>query len=365
MAPTEKTLDYASYLKIDEVLQCQVPQSRLKGREAHDEMLFIIVHQVYELWFRQILHELNSIHHLFKKPQVTDEGMGSCVARLERITKIQKILMDQVAILETMTPMDFLDFRDLLYPASGFQSFQFRMIENRLGLKSDHRVKIDQNSYLNRLDEKHRETVRSIEKDASLFDLVEDWLERTPFVQMNDFSFWQSYRESVDKMLSEDEASIRSNPFLNESSRSHELEQLKKTRASFEIVHNEELMNEAIKEQRWRLSHKATLAALFIHLYREEPALQMPFKVLSLFSEIDESFTAWRSRHAQLALRMLGSKIGTGGSSGAEYLQRAANSHRIFFDITRLATFLIPRGRLPRLPKDVKMKLAFRYSELT
>ena len=104
--------------------------------EVHDEMLFIIIHQTYELWFKQILHELDSIINMFHDNYVHEEKVGMVVSRFDRIIQIQKLLIDQVSILETMTPMDFLEFRDLLTPSSGFQSAQFRQIENRVSFRS-------------------------------------------------------------------------------------------------------------------------------------------------------------------------------------------------------------------------------------
>jgi len=357
-------VEYTEYLQIDRLLGSQLPESRKAGREAHDETLFIVVHQVYELWFMQILHELNSIRKFFLEPKLKDEALGICVARLERITRIQNLMLEQIPVLETMTPMDFLDFRDLLYPASGFQSFQFRLVENRLGLDPTKRQLYDRESYLTRLSEKHRAEVIASESEPSLFLLLEKWLERTPFLQVKDFSFWNAYRSTVDQMLSIDEEGVKSNPHLNEEGRKIQLEQMAKTRASFEMVHDESKLNEAIKDGRWRLSHKATLATLFIYLYRDEPAVQLPYKLLSLLTDIDENFTSWRARHSQMALRMIGTKIGTGGSAGAEYLQKAAASHRIYFDLTRLATFLIPRRLLPTLPSEIKTMLAFHYQVL-
>src|SRR5215470_4039776 len=127
-------VDYAEYLKLDRLLSSQEPKSAAYGRPAHDEMLFIVVHQAYELWFKQILHELDSVLALFRADSVDERSIGTAVSRLDRIVEIQKLLVDQLRVLETMTPLDFLDFRDMLVPASGFESVQFRLIENKLGL---------------------------------------------------------------------------------------------------------------------------------------------------------------------------------------------------------------------------------------
>src|SRR5260221_2792489 len=141
--PKNAGVDYGEYLRLGALLACQSPKSAELGRPAHDEMLFVVVHQVYELWFKQILHELDSVMGLFRSDSVDERSIGVAAARLTRITEIQKILVDQLHVLETMTPLDFLEFRDLLVPASGFQSWQFRIIENTLGLRSARRAAME------------------------------------------------------------------------------------------------------------------------------------------------------------------------------------------------------------------------------
>ena len=121
-------LTYGRYLKVEELLQLQQPLS--EGPE-HDEMLFIIIHQVYELWFKQILHELEKLKSSFQEVQ-----RGKALHTLKRIRSILKVLVSQVDVLETMTPLEFLSFRERLQSASGFQSCQFRVLEFTLGLKN-------------------------------------------------------------------------------------------------------------------------------------------------------------------------------------------------------------------------------------
>ena len=120
------SIHYNSYLQIDKLLECQTLRSEELGVPAHDEMLFIITHQVYELWFKQMNHELRSVLDLFDDGTVNEKNMGVAVARLHRVGEILELMIKQIGILETMTPLDFLDFRSYLFPASGFQSFQFR-----------------------------------------------------------------------------------------------------------------------------------------------------------------------------------------------------------------------------------------------
>jgi len=138
---------YASYLRLDELLALQQPG---KGEMEHDETLFIVIHQVYELWFKEVLHELD---HLMALLRANDTPRA--LHTLKRILTILKVLVAQIDILETMTPLGFLAFRDRLDAGSGFQSFQFREIEFALGIKnaaalerypagSEHRRRVEQ-----------------------------------------------------------------------------------------------------------------------------------------------------------------------------------------------------------------------------
>ena len=118
-------VNYHDYLKLDQLLDSQKRRSEEFKDPAHDEMLFIIVHQVFELWFKQISFELDSIVEIFSKSPVSDADLALTNHRLSRVLSILKLFFGQIDTLETMTPLDFLEFRDYLYPASGFQSFQF------------------------------------------------------------------------------------------------------------------------------------------------------------------------------------------------------------------------------------------------
>lgn len=127
-------VSYREYLRLDDILNAQHPMSQRYGNLVHDEHLFIVVHQTYELWFKQIIFELDSIIEIFAKPIVDDRCLLVIVSRLQRINQIWKLLNEQISILESMAPTDFLDFRGYLTTASGFQSLQFRVVENKLGL---------------------------------------------------------------------------------------------------------------------------------------------------------------------------------------------------------------------------------------
>jgi|SRR6185312_11459861 len=356
-----KPVYYGGYLQLDKLLEAQKPLSGNGGTAAHDEMLFIITHQAYELWFKQIIHELDSVLEDFAGKTVPESAVSRAVARLSRVVEIQKLLVDQLRVLETMTPLDFLDFRDALTPASGFQSFQFRLIEQKLGLIDERRTPFEKSPYFARLAPAHRTLVLAAGKADSLFVLVERWLERTPFTRLGGFDFWREYRKAIAAMLDRDERTIRSNPALAPADRERELKSLEGTRASFDSLLDPVRHAQLVGEGSWRLSHKATLSALLIELYRDRPILHEPFRFLEKLVEVDEQFALWRTRHALMVHRMIGTKIGTGGSSGHQYLMKAAASHRVFGDLFNLSTFLIPRSALPALPKAVAAELGFAH----
>lgn len=352
---------YADYLQLDKILSAQAPRSVDLGKPAHDELLFIIVHQAFELWFKQILHELDSVREMFLDDYVDETSVAVAVSRLNRVATILSVVIEQFKILETMTPLDFLEFRDYLSPASGFQSVQFRLIENKLGLKRNARVDFNDVPYDNRLSDAHRTLAQRAEAEPSLFALVEQWLERTPFLKFGDFDFWKSYKEAVEKMLEDDRRIIERNPTLSEEEKIRELTQLARTRDDFAALFNEEKHNEFVAAGARRLSYPATQAALLIMLYRDQPILHQPFRLLTALVDIDELLATWRYRHAIMVQRMIGSKIGTGGSSGHAYLKQTIDAHRIFADFFNLSTFLIPRSSLPELPAAAQRELGFFY----
>ena len=356
-----KQVYYHDYLQLDRLLDCQRLESELAGQTAHDEMLFIVVHQAYELWFKQTLWELRAAARLLSADVIEERDIGKAVRHLERIVEIQRVTIQQLDILETMTPLDFLDFRDFLIPASGFQSVQFRLIENELGMRPQDRLNFGDAKYSARLREDHRKEVEEKEQVPSLFDLVENWLARTPFLSFGDFDFWRAYREAVDRMLSHDATAIARNHTLSAEQIERQLAGLRSMYEQFQAITSEEGYARLVVQGEFRFSHKAFTAALLINLYRDEPILHLPFRLLQVLLDIDENFSTWRYRHALMVLRMIGAKIGTGGSAGHDYLRRAADQNKVFRDLFRISTFLIPRSSIPALPEDVAATMGFRY----
>jgi len=360
--PTEAEVYYQSYLQLDKLLNAQSPVSTQKGSSAHEEMLFIIIHQTYELWFKQILHEIDSVLDIFNRDFVEESNLNVVVQRLTRVVEIQKILIDQVKVLETMTPMEFLDFRNFITPASGFQSLQFRLIENKLGVPRKHRIKYQSAEYTKYFHEKERKVLEDMEGHPTLVNSVERWLERTPFVNTEDFTFWEEYRRAVDMMLEEEKHMILSNQLLSEETKQSQIQSHLKNVESFNDMFNVERYNEQRSKGLRRFSHEACQAALFIYLYRDHPVLHLPFRVLTLLTEIDEGLITWRFRHVTMVQRMIGVKLGTGGSSGYYYLKSTVSDrYKVFLDLYLLSTYLIPRSRLPPLSAAMKQRMGFNY----
>ena len=362
MAGKYSTIHYHSYLALDKIVEAQHLRSVEVGKPAHEEMLFIITHQAYELWFKQIIHELNSVLRMFADDEVDERNIGTAVGRLQRIEGILDLLVQQIGIMETMTPLDFLDFRAYLFPASGFQSFQFRMIEALLGLPEKTRMTYNSHHYAKFFPEEQKGILEGIYASGTLFEAVQDWLERTPFIKYGNFDFLQEYDKAVRSMIEKEQAAIDASDYLTDQEKEMRKKMMGDTNTYFQAVLDKEAHAKLVEAGELRLSYDATVAALFIKLYREQPILHLPFMLLTNLVDIDQKLTTWRQRHAQMVLRMLGKKVGTGGSSGHEYLSKTAEQHHIFTDFHNISTLMIPRSNLPNLPEDLVKDLGYYFT---
>jgi tryptophan 2,3-dioxygenase len=345
---------YSEYLELDKIIDAQHPVSFKEGSEpAHDEMLFIIIHQAYELWFKQILFEINSVTTIMGKTAMDDNSaeLQTVVHRLQRVVTILKVLVQQIDILETMTPLDFLDFRDMLRPASGFQSYQFKIIEAKLGLKFEQRH--GQNYYTSQLQQKDIDIIKDAEAGNTILALVNKWLERMPFFR--DDNFWENYVASSSEETAHPINNI--NPFWKDYENIYAAGLAEAEKLNIDNFRKLFFTDEENGER--SLSSEACRGALFIMLYRGYPMLELPFQLLDTLLEIDNQLGNWRYRHINMVRRMIGTRIGTGGSTGAGYLQGAMDKHYIFKEISQLNSFLMDRRKLPKLPKDVTEKLGY------
>jgi tryptophan 2,3-dioxygenase len=176
--------------------------------------------------------------------------------------------------------------------------------------------------------------IKKAESTRSLLQLINSWLERIPFLKEGaDENFWKNYKEIYRGSLAEKEQN--------------------------NIEAFEQIFEEGTNDIERSLSPAASRAALFIMLYRGYPLLQLPFHLLNSLLEIDEQLSSWRYRHMNMVHRMIGTRIGTGGSTGKDYLKAAADKHYIFREIAQLNSFLIERRKLPVLPHTIEKQLGF------
>ncbi len=240
-------LTYNNYLNISKLKSLQ----NLRSDPAeHDEMLFIIIHQAYELWFKQILHESDSLGTKLNNNQIEQAQKT-----LKRINTILKVLVHQVDILETMTPLEFLSFRNYLENASGFQSTQFRELEFLLGLKD-------------------KLALQRTDADSDERTLLEH--------RFNSPTLWDTFLQYLKRNSYDIPAEILGRDF------------------TLKVEPNPEIQK------------------ILIDIYKNSPNIA---QFCELLIDLDEGLQEWRYRHVQMVQRTLGAKIGTGGSSGADYLK--------------------------------------------
>ncbi|XP_008580788.1 PREDICTED: tryptophan 2,3-dioxygenase [Galeopterus variegatus] len=290
-------LIYGNYLHLEKVLNAQELQSEIKGNKIHDEHLFIITHQAYELWFKQILWELDSVRELFQNGHVRDErNMLKVVTRMHRVAVILKLLVQQFSILDTMTALDFNDFRCV--PVA--------------------------------------------------FLKTAAWLERTPGLELHGFNFWGKFEKNIIKGLEEEFTRIQANEESEE--KEEQMAEFQKQKEVLLSLFDEKRHEHLLSKGERRMSYRALQGALMIYFYREEPRFQIPFQLLTSLMDIDTLMTKWRYNHVCMVHRMLGSKAGTGGSSGYQYLRSTVSDrYKVFVDLFNLSTYLVPRHWIPKM----------------
>jgi aminocarboxymuconate-semialdehyde decarboxylase len=273
-AGSAKKLTYSSYLKVPELLRLQIPES---APEQHDELLFIVVHQTYELWFKELLHDLDAVVvHLSAAAAnpTSRDGVYEAARLLRRCTEIMRVLVEQFTILETMLPTHFLAFRQKLAPASGFQSEQFREIEFLCGLKDEKMLR-----YHELTPETHKILIRRLQ-EPSLRDVFFAALESLGLLPHN----------TADQNPSERE----------------------------------------VFESRARAIHA---------LYVDEKNHRDWIDVCERLTEFDELVVSWRLRHIQMVERTIGIRMGTGGSTGSSYLKLTLDK-KFFPELWEARTYL-------------------------
>ena len=337
---------YGDYLRLHDLLKLQGAE----GEVTADEMHFIIVHQTFELWFKQIIRELSDARGILAQVPVPEDDVPRAVDHLARTTEIFRLMANQWTVLETLTPQGFLAFRDGLGTASGFESFQMREFEALLGLEAEDRMfGVDPLTAFRKLAERGGEDEEVLSRlearlqEDTLYDSLMRWIERTPIMGSAYGSdgddeavgeYVNSHLESHRRMGEEAVERMQSVGGRDSGSVKERMESAHESAVSFLIPDGE--------------VSRARAGLLFIESYRELPLLTWPRRLIDAFVELEESMAKWRHDHARMVERIIGKRTGTGGTSGVDYLDATAR-YRIFKDLWEVRTILVKPQRRPEL----------------
>jgi tryptophan 2,3-dioxygenase len=350
---------YWDYIKVEQLLALQNGIATDESELTNDEVLFITVHQIDELWFKLALRELVAIRDALAQPVVPEQSLATIVRAMRRCGLLMHSVAEHFALMETMTTRDYLAFRDKLSPASGFQSAQLREIEILLGLDPDARIHLGaEGSYLAALrgpggadSPALRRVVARLADTPSILEALNAWLYRTPIngsvpADAEDATAVQDFVEAYlgaharETQATMDEALALA---VNDADR----ERLR-TRYEAEMAGARAFLGAQDKpaEVRQRTS-RIRAAVVFIESYRELPLLAWPRELVDAVVALEQAFLVFRQRHARMVERVIGRRTGTGGSAGVDYLDQTALRYRVFSDIWAVRTLLMRRDVLP------------------
>ena len=355
-----KPTAYWDYIRVEELLAHQAGLAASDADLTNDEHMFIVVHQIDELWFKLIIRELVSVRNLFAQPHVPEQALASAVRGVRRMEALLHLVAQHFALMETMTTRDYLAFRDKLSPASGFQSAQLREIEILLGLPDADRIPLGhEHSYIDALKDGGRETAASRRVAARLADrpslreAIVEWLHRTPIQGSlpgqdddaeNVGAFIEAYSATHARALARGMALAKTVALTPADEARLEQRYEKETASARAFLLGEDLEPEARDR-----GSRIRAALVFIESYRELPLLAWPREVVDGLTSFEQAFVIFRQRHARMVERVIGRRTGTGGSSGVEYLDQTGLKYRIFRDVWAVRTLLVQKSELPEL----------------
>lgn len=352
---------YWEYIKIEEILSLQNGLSASEADLTNDEVMFITIHQIDELWFKLALRELVSVRNLFAAKHVPEQSLASAVRGLRRTVLLFKQVATHFELMETLTTRDYLAFRDKLYPASGFQSAQLREIEILMGLDASERIPLGHEGYLRALQHPDgsespasRRVQARLEDRPSLREALNEWLYRTPIhgSMPDDPADEQNMQAAVDAFLHAhvDEIEKTRVQAIADALTDHDRERLDaRYRREIDSARAFLLAEDVEPPEDRRQRVRIRAALMFIESYRELPLLAWPREILDSIVALEQSFLIFRQRHARMVERVIGRRTGTGGSAGVDYLDQTALRYRVFRDVWAVRTLLLRESALPPL----------------
>ncbi len=351
---------YWDYIRVEDLLSLQGGRDGGDEHLSNDEVRFIVVHQIDELWFKLVLRELATARRLFARVPVPESDLAIAVAALRRVTIVFGLAATHFELMETMRTQDYLLFRDKLYPASGFQSAQLREIEILMGLDDRDRIALGQEySYKTALKGPGATSspallrVEARERDKpTLKEAVLSWLSRTPIDGSSPgdagdaavvASFVAHYLKGHERLLADACTYAIS---LQASTGENEQKLRARYDAQFASARTHLLALDVDETQR-PATMRLRAAILFVDSYRSLPLLSWPGQVIDTLIECEQSMLVFRQRHARMVERVIGRRVGTGGSDGVAYLDATALKYRVFPEIWAARTLLLPPELCP------------------
>jgi tryptophan 2,3-dioxygenase len=367
----ETTPSYWDYLGLERLLELQKGFESDESKVSSDELHFIVVHQVFELWFKLTLAELRLARDHMAAPEVPEEHVPHVVHHLRRVTRILELCAGTFGVMETLTTQDFLAFRDKLIPASGFQSFQMRELEVLLGLADQDRVAtpagmgqpLDAIRKLGQTTPGGHQAIAHLDRvlaEGSFRAAVHRWLSRTPIQgsapdSPGDAAAVQAFLEeylqaSSHRAEANMERLVEVGVMTPETARERLIEGAERARRFLQADDVQPGDDEGDEDLAARRASTRRLRAsiLFIETYRDLPLLAWPRMLLDTIIELESALILFRTRHARMVERVIGRRVGTGGSSGVDYLDATAR-YRVFTELWAVRTVLLARDAAPPL----------------
>jgi tryptophan 2,3-dioxygenase len=374
-------VNYWEYIHVEDLLRLQGGVADDEQSLSNDEVLFVVVHQVYELWFKLVLRELTAARDLFDQAPVPDVAMASAVRSFRRVTTIFQQATDHFRVMETLTTRDYLGFRDNLMGASGFQSAQLREIELLLGLEDSTRIGFGDGASgasgyrkahgsidgkpspaLERLERRladvaPREGSPAHPRPRTLREVLYAWLARTPIQDGHDAFLARIVAAHRSECARRVELAVEAMPHMSKD--------VVRARFEAEVGFGEKFLlgeDEPDAPPEVKAFRRRVRAGLvFLESYRELPRLAWPREVVDTLIEMEQAMVVWRQRHARMVERVIGRRVGTGGSSGVDYLDQTALTYRVFGDVWAVRTLLLREGAVP--PLDDAAEYRFRVED--